>query len=404
MNPNKIIPVAAAMLLALTPPLAITAEDHDHEAEAAHQEPAGGHDEDGHQEEDEHGHGGGDEHGDEDNAVTLSAAQMKAAGIEVLPLRASAVAAEIMAPGEVMLNAYATSQVTPRIQAQVIERKARLGDHVEKGQPLVGLSSVEVAEAQGQLVVAAREWQRVKKLGRQVVSEQRYIEARVAYGQARSRLLAYGLLEADVDKLVARGGDAGADGVFVLAAPQAGTVTSDSFITGQMVEPGVVLFVITDEAHLWVEAKVNPLQATHVSVGTPARVSSGEAWLDGKVVQVHHQLDESTRTLGVRIAVPNPGDRLHPGQFVDARIQLDGADEKHLTLPSGAVLRSPDGDWQVFIEEAPGKFEPKEVEVVRRLQDRIVIDGLEPGTLVVTAGAFFVQSELAKAGFSVHNH
>jgi RND family efflux transporter MFP subunit len=386
MNPKTIIPVAGALLLALNSPIAMTAAGHDHEAEAAHQEPEIGH---------------GDE---EENVVTLSAAQMKAAGIKVLPLRATAVAAEVMAPGEVMLNAYATSQVTPRIQAQVIERKARLGDHVVKGLPLVILSSVEVAEAQGQLVVAAREWQRVKELGRKVVSEQRYIEARVAYGQARSRLLAYGLLEVDVDKLVARGGDAGADGVFALAAPQAGTVTSDAFITGQMVESGVVLFVITDESHLWVEAKVNPLQATHVSVGTPARVNSGDVWLDGKVIQVHHQLDESTRTLGVRIAVPNPGDRLHPGQFVDARIQLDGADEKHLTLPSGAVLRSPDGDWQVFIEEAPGKFEPKEIEVVRRLPGRLVIGGLEPGTRVVTAGAFFVQSELAKAGFSVHNH
>jgi hypothetical protein len=33
-----------------------------------------------------------------------------------------------------------------------------------------------------------------------------------------------------------------------------------------------------------------------------------------------------------------------------------------------------------------------------------VIDGLAPGTRVVTRGAFFVQSELAKSGFAVHNH
>jgi len=171
-----------------------------------------------------------------------------------------------------------------------------------------------------------------------------------------------------------------------------------------MVEPGEVLFVITNEAQLWVEARINPLLAGSVQPGTSARVGSDGVWLDGEVVQVHHTLDPRTRTLGIRIVVPNPGDRLHPGQFVEARLQLAGNHEQRLTLPTAAVLRSPDGDWQVFIEEAPGKFEPKEITVVRRLADGLVIEGLEPGTRVVTDGAFFVQSELAKGGFEIHNH
>jgi multidrug efflux pump subunit AcrA (membrane-fusion protein) len=267
---------------------------------------------------------------------------------------------------------------------------------------------VELAAAQGQLVVATREWRRVEKLGRKVVSEQRFIEARVGWRQARSRLLAYGLGEAEVDRLTARDGDTGADGRFDLVASQAGTVIQDDFIAGQMVEPGVVLFVITDESRLWVEARVNPLLARGLRVGSAARIGIDGVWLNGEVVQVHHTLDERTRTLGIRIEVPNPGDQLHPGQFVEARIQADGGSEQALTVPTGAVLRSPDGDWQVFIEEAPGKFEPMEVEVVRRLggdqAGRMVIEGLPAGTRVVTAGAFFVQSELAKGGFEIHNH
>ena len=405
---NKTTLMAATLLLSLSSPCGWAADGHDHGAEPdTHDEPQN-HGDEG---DDQHGHEGGDddgdehdEHGEEESAIQLSAAQMEAAGIKVQSLRASAVAAEVSAPGEVMLNTYATSQVTPRIQAQVIERKARLGDHVEPDQPLVTLSSVVLAEAQGQLVVATREWKRVEKLGRKVVSEQRFIEARVAWRQARSRLLAYGLRQADVDQLTARGGDSGANGRFDLVAPQAGTVIQDDFIAGQMVEPGVVLFVVTDESLLWVEARINPLLAGKLKVGTPARVGSDGVWLNGKVVQVHHTLDERTRTLGIRIAVSNPGDKLHPGQFVEARLQLSGSSKNSLTLPTAAVLRSPDGDWQVFIEEAPGKFEPREIEVLRRLSDRLVIEGLPPGTRVVTDGAFFVQSELAKAGFSVHNH
>lgn len=62
------------------------------------------------------------------------------------------------APGEVRLNTYATAQVTPRIPpAQVVAPHARVGDCIERGQPLVTLSSVELAEAQGDLVVTELE-------------------------------------------------------------------------------------------------------------------------------------------------------------------------------------------------------------------------------------------------------
>jgi cobalt-zinc-cadmium efflux system membrane fusion protein len=56
------------------------------------------------------------------------------------------------------------------------------------------------------------------------------------------------------------------------------------------------------------------------------------------------------------------------------------------------------------VEREPGEFEPIEVKIIRKLPELIVIDGLAPGTRVVTKGAFFIQSELAKSGFEVHNH
>ena len=123
-------------------------------------------------------------------AVHLSAEQQAAAGIVSEVLTPRVLAAVLRAPGEVRFNAYSTYQVTPRIRAQVVERHARLGDPVSEGQPLVTLSSVEMAGAQGDLVVAEREWLRVQELGREVVSDRRYIEAEVAAQQAHSRVLA----------------------------------------------------------------------------------------------------------------------------------------------------------------------------------------------------------------------
>ncbi len=346
---------------------------------------------------DAHGHEAG-------NRVHLNDEQRRLAGIVVETLALKPVPAEIDAPGEIRLNAYASSQVTPRIAAQVTERHARLGDRVSSGQALVTLSSVEMAAAQGELLVTAKEWQRVRKLGRKVVSGKRYLQARIAYQQAKGRLLAYGLSASQIKQLVASNDISRANGRFTLLSPQNGTVIRDDFIIGQMVEPGELLFELTDESTLWVAVRVKPEFISRVTIGAAARVRVDNRWIDAKVIQIHHALDEGTRTLAVRLEIPNPDDRLHPGQFVEARIQTEGLEESALTVPLDAVLRSPDGDWQVFIEEEPGEFVPREVELLRQLPGRVVIAGLKPGTRVVARGAFFVQSELAKSGFEVHNH
>ncbi len=353
--------------------------------------------------EQEHEHGTHEGEHEEEGGIHLTPEQLKMGGIEVTTLAYSQVPNEVEAPGEIRLNAYATSKVAPRIAAQVITRQARLGDHVEKGQPLVTLSSVAMAAAQGDLLVAEREWRRVKKLGREVVSEQRYTNARIAREQARAKVLAYGMTRSELTRLLGSGDAARAEGRFQLQAGQNGTVIEDAFVVGELVEPGRELFTISDESRLWVEARLSPEQAANIKPDTPAIVIFQTQRIPARVTQVHHALDESTRTLGVRLEIPNPDDRLHPGLFVKTLIQGDTS-TKALALPSEAILRSPDGDWQVFIEHQPGEFEPQEVDVVRNSGNLTMIEGLEPGARVVTKGAFFLQSELAKSGFEVHNH
>ena len=372
-----------AGLLGAALPLSLQASDDEHADHDAHESEQG----------ETHEEGG----------VHLTPEQQDMAGIVVEILQPRDIVSELRAPGEIQLNAYATTRVSPRIAAQIIERQARLGDRIQKGQPMITLSSVEMAQAQGDMLVAEREWQRVGKLGRDVVSEQRYTEVRVAREQARARVIAYGMTEAEINQLVASGKAELANGRFQLLAPQDGTVIRDEFIVGELVEPGHVLFEISDESVLWVEARLTPDEAARIQVKARAIMVIGDHQVEGRVTQVHHALDEDTRTLGVRIEVPNPDDRLHPGLFVEARIE-GGSSEQALAVPNDAVLRSPDGDWQVFVEHEPGEFKPREVDVIRTTAGLSVIGGIEPGARVVTSGAFFLQSELAKSGFDIHNH
>ena len=277
------------------------------------------------------------EHEDE-GALKMTAAEREAQGIRTARVAPRALADAVTAPGEVRMNAYASAQVTPRIGAQVVARHARLGEQVEKDQPLVTLSSVEMAGAQGALVEADREWNRVRGLGREVVSDKRYVAAQVARQRAYATVRAYGMTAVQIDRLLADGDASRATGAFELLSPQAGTVIRDDFVVGEVVEPGRVLFEVSDESLLWVEAQLRPEQAGGIAIGKPARVSrDGAHWLDGKVVQLHHRLDEGTRTQGVRIEVANQDDELHPGEYVDVTLQT-AAVEARIAVPQDAVL------------------------------------------------------------------
>ena len=59
-----------------------------------------------------------------------------------------------------------------------------------------------MAEAQGELLITDREWQRVKSLGKEVLSDRRYTEAQVARQQAMARVLAYGMSAEEADSLL----------------------------------------------------------------------------------------------------------------------------------------------------------------------------------------------------------
>lgn len=409
---NKFNTIFLITLLTLSGAQTIHASEDDHDHKPAHTEGAHDtHDEDSdmHDEDSDAQDKGGDTHdkgGDaheEEEGIQLTAAQQKAAGITTTTLKLTNIDRSISAPGEITLNAYATSQAVSLINAQVVKRHAKLGDLVTMGQLLVTLSSVEMAQAQGDLLVAAREWNRVRKLGQKVVSAARYIQAKVNNELARAKVQAYGMNQQQVNTMLKAGNGRLANGRFQLLALQSGTVIQDQFTLGEAVEAGRMLFKISDETKLWVNARLTANQAQDVQIGATANVNFGEKTLKGTVIQRHHSLDESTRTIGVRIEVANPNDVLHPGVFVDVNIIATNM-EKALAIPSDAVLRSPDGDWMVFIEHEDNQFEPQEIEVLRTNNGVTVIDGIEAGSRVVTHGAFFLQSELAKSGFNIHNH
>lgn len=339
-----------------------------------------------------------DEHAEEEGgAIELTADEQRRAGVVVDAVTPRALNETIRVPGEVTVNAYRSARVTPRITAQVAARHVKLGDEVTAGQPLVTLSSVSMAEAQGELIVADREWQRVKTLGQGTVSASRYTEAQVSQQQAQAKVVAYGMTDTQAAALAKSGDASKATGAFDLLAPQAGTVLQDDFIVGELIEPGRVLVDISDESVMWVEAQTVPNGLPEIDDGATARVSlDGMTWLQGMVIQRHHRLDETTRTQGLRIEVDNANDRLHPGQFVEVEI-VTGRAAPILAIPNAAVTLI-EGAPTVFKLENGHEFHAETIEVGPVVGDWTVVrGGLVDGDEIAIDGVFHLKSLLLKS-------
>ncbi|ROQ27465.1 efflux RND transporter periplasmic adaptor subunit [Gallaecimonas pentaromativorans] len=330
-----------------------------------------------------------------EEGITLSPEQQAAVGIETRAITPAPAQYRYLVPGEVLVDQYRSYLASPRLPSVVLSRHTALGDHVVKGAVLVTLFSAELAEAQGDYLSARPEWQRVKGLGKAAVGEQRFVDTKSRFDASLAKLRGYGLDEGDIAVTPL--------GQYPLRSAIDGVVLSDSFQQGQAVAPGEALVQVADEASLWVQAQLPGTSTLDIPKGTKALVSTGDTAWPASVSQAGHTLDPVTRTRTVRLSLPNPQHALHAGMYVDVAFLFE-TPAPVMALPQEALIRSSDGDWTVFVEPEPGHFEAREVTLGKVLDDQQQVLDLEPGTKVAVKGAFYIASELAKAGFSAHNH
>ncbi|MET0342406.1 MAG: efflux RND transporter periplasmic adaptor subunit, partial [Polyangiales bacterium] len=132
----------------------------------------------------------------------------------------------------------------------------------------------------------------------------------------------------------------------------------------------------------------------HVHPDMPAELTLHaypDRTFSGKVSYVDPLLDPKTRTVRVRLAVPNPTGVLRPEMFGD--VVLHGSEREGLRVPADAVIESGTRSV-VFVALGEGKFRPREVKLGHRLGDDVeVLAGLAAGENVVVGANFLLDSE-----------
>ena len=261
-----------------------------------------------------------------------------------------------------------------------------VGQAVRKGDPLLSIYSPQFVSTQQELLTALRMGQIVGQ--GQVVPQGMPSLAEAA----RRRLELWDVPDSEIDQLQKTGS---AQKDLVLRSPIAGTVLEQDVYEKQYVTPEKQLYVIGDLSTVWVQAQVYEYEIPHVELGRPATVtlsSLPDRQFTGKVVFIQPTVEEATRTVQVRIELPNGEGIFKPGMFAQISIKHPMGDG--LLVPTSAVLQT--GERNIVYRSEPGDhFVPTAVTIspIQFGDCYQILDGLKEGDSIVTSANFLIYSE-----------
>lgn len=262
-----------------------------------------------------------------------------------------------------------------------------VGRPVKKGEPLFNIYSPELVSAQEEylLVLKGRETLKESPLQDILHHSDSLVES------ARKRLLLWNMTEREIDALKKRGES---ETYVTIYAPADGIVIKKEVYKGMHVTPDITLYEIADTKVVWVNADIYEHEAPFVKVGDMADITLSYipgVDLRGRVVYIYPYLNPETRTVRIRIELPNRDGTLKPDMYTNVEIRAKIG--RVVALPEEAVIDS--GTRRlVFIDKGDGIFEPREIKAGARIEGYYIVEeGVASGEKIVTSANFLIDSE-----------
>lgn len=320
--------------------------------------------------------------------IDLSQQQRIMAGVATVRVEKIPLTREINATGIVTYDQ--TRQA--RVSAWVAGRLERLhvdavGAAVSRERPLAEISSPDLVYAEEEYLIA---WKAQRQFASSPQAGFTDSSEALLYA-ARERLRLLGFKESQFAQLEREGRPTVRIPVY---SPISGVVVDKNVIKGGYVNVGDPLFTIADLSVVWVEAEVFESDLALLRPGQRVDIAPqsypGKTF-SGRVSLINPFLDPKTRTIKVRIVLPNPEFKLKPEMFVRATIREPLGD--CLAVPLSAVMDR--GQRKiVWVETVPGAFVVREVAVGARAGDMIqILSGLAAGEMVAASGGYLIDSE-----------
>ena len=320
--------------------------------------------------------------------VQLTDQQMNNIGVRTGAVEYKQLNDEIRATGTVDVDERLQSSVQVRFSGYIRKVFADATyQYVRKGDPLFTIYSPDLVATQEEYLLARRNQTALSRSSVDGVAS----GASSLTTAAEQRLRQWDIPNSEIEKLEETGK---AISELTFNSPASGYVMERNVLPNMYVEPATKLYTLADLSQVWVNAQV-----FQNDVGRLKRGDSSSITVDaypgrtfhGRVEEILPQVDMTTRTVKVRLAVSNPGVTLKPGMFVN--VDLKSVLGRQLVVPASAVFQT--GTRQiVFVDHGNGSLEPKDVSLGARVgDDFVVLKGLQVHQQIVTSANFLLDSE-----------
>jgi membrane fusion protein, heavy metal efflux system len=329
---------------------------------------------------------------------TEQMSHVKVAVVEAAPLGRT-----LRLTGQVAYNSFHTTPVISAVGGPVSRILVAPGEHVQKGQPLLEVSSPDFAQLRASYLKARDAYR---------VTDKNYARAQDLY--AHNAIAERDLLQAESDRNQAKADlDASEQALRILGVPRpdalekappspelpllapfAGEVVERLCSPGQLLQAGgTQCFTISDMSSVWVLVNIYQNQLAYVHPGDKVEVQTDaySAVFHGRISYVAPALDPNTRTLQARIVTENSGEKLKKDMWVTALVQA-GKIKNALTVPDAAVLRDSENQPFVYVQVGENQFGRRSVMIGGTQGGRTeILGGLKAGERVAGDGSLFLQ-------------
>ncbi len=317
--------------------------------------------------------------GEDTPGIRIDPTASQRLGLRTVTVRRGELASDISATGTIDFNQRDLAIIQTRAAGFVQRVYARApGDVIGAGAPLADLLVPEWGGAQAEFLAVRRS------------GDKALIDA------ARQRLMLLGMPSGMIAGVERSGRP---HTTITISTPTGGVIKTLNVRAGMTMATGQTLAEINGLGTVWLNAAVPEAIAAPLRPGQPVQATlaafPGET-LAGRIAAILPETQADSRTLTVRIELPNRGGRLRPGMF--ATVSLQGNRQPALVVPTEALIRTGKRTL-VMLALDQGRYRPAEVQTGRETGDQTqILAGLSEGEKVVASGQFLIDSEASLSG------
>ncbi len=314
---------------------------------------------------------------------------------------------DVQTTGTVDWDADHTTQAITQVNGPISRILVDLGTPVKAGEPLLFVSSPDVANA----VAAYRKARNREDFTKRIMDRQKdlldrgavavkdyesnvadYNDATTDVQNSLQALKIFGITKDEIDAAEQQGKPITPE--LAVRAPIDGAIIQKLVSPGQFIQAGATAcFMLSNVATVWVQGHIFDRDLPSIRVGDEVEETNAafDRTFRGKISYIGAFVDPATRTTPVRIVTDNPQGLLKKDMFVNAVVHTS-VRRGVIVVPVAAVLRDAQNEPLVYVQTEPGKFAQRSVTIGATQSGAVeIVSGLQEGEKVVADGSLFLQ-------------